>query len=142
MKRIEKRHVGVDGWNLGETLILGPNNSKKVKAIVDDFFVDTEVLILTRNYVWLREDIQAFVKNKLTQRFKGLKVKESKSNLTDEELTAATLKNRYATRKNHVKPLVNAIENTLKLTFFNLDLGQTIGYIRKPKVKVVGSFSS
>ena len=87
----------------------GPTNSKKVKAIIDDFYVDTEVLILTRNYVWLREDMQAFVKSKLTQRFKGSKKKEGKKRLTEEEMNAATLRNRYATRKNNVKALVNAV---------------------------------
>ncbi|OBZ80239.1 hypothetical protein A0J61_11712, partial [Choanephora cucurbitarum] len=71
IKRIEKKHVGADGWDLSETLMRRPTNNKKVKAIIDDFYVDTEVLILTRNYVWLREDMQAFVKSKLTQRFKG-----------------------------------------------------------------------
>ena len=87
----------------------GPTNSKKVKAIIDDFYVDTEVLILTRNYVWLREDMQAFVKSKLPQRFRGSKKKENKKYLTEEEMKDATLRNRYATRKNNVKALVNAV---------------------------------
>lgn len=101
--------MGADGWDLGETLMRGANNSKKVKAITEDFFVDTEVLILTRNHVWLREDMQAFVKSKLNQRYKSCKKRASKQQMTEEQLNAATLKNRYATRKNHVILLVNAI---------------------------------
>lgn len=74
---------------------------------------------MTRNYVWLREDMQDFVKSKLTHRFKGAKDKEGKKQLNEQELYGETLKNRYATRKNNVMALVDTIFSTF-LTLLSL----------------------